>query len=192
MFQKTISKEELSELPFTQFGGDIHLIEKEEELEFAINYLQKQELIGFDTETRPSFKKGKINKVALLQLSGDDKAFIFRLNKLGLPDRIAGLLSDASKKKVGVAIRDDIKILRKLTAFEPAGFLELQEYVKEFGIENFSLKKLAGIVLGVRISKSQRLTNWEAEILTPAQLSYAATDAWISAEIYRALQTSGN
>ena len=192
MFQKTISKEELSELPFTQFDGEIHLVENEADLEFAVNYLQQQKVIGFDTETRPSFKKGQINKVALLQLSGDNKAFIFRLNKIGLPERVAGLLADASKKKVGVAIRDDIKGLKKLKPFEPAGFLELQEYVKEFGIENFSLKKLAGIVLGVRISKSQRLTNWEADVLTPAQLSYAATDAWVSAEIYRVLKTSGN
>jgi ribonuclease D len=144
-------------------------------------------MIGFDTETKPSFKRGQVNSVALLQLSTGKKAFLFRINKIGLPDALKKILSDPEVMKVGVAIHDDIKGLQRISPFKPAGFIELQHEVKDYGISDFSLKKIAGIVLGIRISKSQRLSNWEADELTEAQQCYAATDAWISFQILHSL-----
>lgn len=184
---KSISKEELNELPVSAFMGKIVLVEQESDVKKAIHFLNNQQRLGFDTETRPTFKKGRMNKVALLQLSTDDTAFLFRLNKMGLSKDLTGVLSNPCIVKTGVAIKDDLKDLRALTDFEPAGFVELQEKVKEFEIENFGLKKLSGLLLGFRISKAQQTSNWEAEQLTEAQLKYAATDAWVSLGIYNKL-----
>jgi ribonuclease D len=186
-FQKSITDEELSELPLSIFEGKIHLIEKVEQLTDAVIYLKKQPVLGFDTETRPTFKKGQNHQVALLQLSTADEAFLIRTNLIGLSPGLIKVLASPSILKIGAAIRDDIKILQRITSFKPGGFIELQEMVKLYGIENFSLKKLAAIVCGVRISKSQRLSNWEATILTEQQQIYAATDAWIAYEIYTGL-----
>lgn len=183
-FKKSITDEELAELPLSVFEGKIHLIEKVEEVTEAVNYLKKQRVLGFDTETRPTFKKGQNHQVALLQLSTVDEAFLFRTNLIGLSPGLVKILATPSILKIGAAIRDDIKILQRIAPFKPGGFVELQEMVKDFGIENFSLKKLAAIVCGLRISKSQRLTNWEAPVLTEQQQIYAATDAWISYQIY--------
>ena len=183
-FKKTVTDEELAELPLSVFEGNIHLIEKVEELTDAVNYLKKHPVLGFDTETRPAFKKGQNHQVALLQLSTANEAFLFRTNLIGLSPGLIKILGSPSIIKVGAAIRDDIKILQKLAHFKPGGFVELQELVKLYGIENFSLKKLAAIVCDMRISKSQRLTNWEAPVLTEQQQVYAATDAWISYMIY--------
>ncbi|RLD77198.1 MAG: 3'-5' exonuclease domain-containing protein 2 [Bacteroidetes bacterium] len=186
-FAKSITKEEMNELPLGAFEGKIKVVENETDVLKAIAILKNSEIIGFDTETRPSFKKGRINKVALLQLSNSDQAFLFRLNGNGLHKSIADLLADKSVVKVGVAIRDDLKALKVLKKFEAQSFIELQDFVKEFDIQNFSLQKLAAIVLGFRISKSKRLSNWEAETLGHGQLKYAATDAWASLEVYKKL-----
>jgi len=188
MYRETISKEELSELPLKQFEGEIYLVETKEDYRFAIDYLKNQKTLGFDTETKPAFKRGVINTVALLQLSTNDKAFLFRLYRTGLTNGIKGILENPEIKKIGVAIRDDIRTIQKLMPFHPGGFVELQDHVKHFGIENSGLKKITGIVLGFRISKSQRLTNWEAEELTEAQQNYAATDAWVAYCIYHSLK----
>jgi ribonuclease D len=177
----------LSELPLSVFEGKIHLVEKVEELTEAVNYLKQQPILGFDTETRPTFKKGQNHQVALLQLSTASEAFLIRTSMIGLSPGLVKILGSSSILKIGVAIRDDIKILQKIAPLRPGGFVELQEMVKEYGIENFSLKKLAAIVCGVRISKSQRLTNWEATVLTEQQQVYAATDAWIAYMIYQGL-----
>lgn len=187
MYRESISKDELAELPLNQFDGEIILVDSEEIYIEAIDYLSKQTVLGFDTETKPSFKKGTVNSVALLQLSTNNRAFLFRLNQLGLPEGVKMILQNQHIKKVGVALRDDIKGLQRISPFKPAGFIELQEHVQDFGIQNFGLKKITGIVLGFRISKSQRLTNWEATELTEAQQNYAATDAWVSYLIYQSL-----
>ncbi len=189
-FKKSITEEELLELPLSFFEGKIHVIEKVEQLTDAVNYLKVQPVLGFDTETRPTFKKGQNHQVALLQLSTADEAFLFRTNLIGLSPGLIKVLASPSILKIGAAIRDDIKILQKIAPFKPGGFVELQEMVKQYGIENFSLKKLAAIVQGVRISKSQRLSNWEASVLTEQQQIYAATDAWISYMIYIGLTQS--
>ena len=192
-FHKKVPKEVLLELPVRFFEGEIYLIDNERDVEPAIEELKKQPILGFDTETRPAFKKGEFHHVALLQLSTDEKAFLFRLNKIGLPVELAKILSDKNIIKIGAAIRDDIKSLQKLQRFKPDGFIELQEYVDNFGIEDNGLKKITGNVLGFRISKGARLTNWENNELTKSQLKYAATDAWVSFEIYNKLtQLNGN
>ncbi|MGD9993924.1 MAG: 3'-5' exonuclease [Salinivirgaceae bacterium] len=184
---KSISKEELNVLPIQSFEGEIVVIDYARDLKKILPYLLKQKVLGFDTETKPTFAKGKKNQVALLQLATEKSAFLFRINKMGLPAELVEVLASPGITKVGVAINDDIKALRCLTNFKPGGFVEIQEKVKDFDIENFGLKKLSGLLLGFRISKAQQTSNWEAEQLTEAQLKYAATDAWVSLGIYNRL-----
>ncbi len=189
MFVPSITKEQLRELPLFQFKGTIHIIDDAITLRAHAKKLSQQEVLGFDTETKPSFKKGKINKVALLQIATSNEAFIFRMHHLGLQDELLEILSNPCIIKVGAAIRDDIKLLQKVRPFEPGGFIELQDYVRKFGIENSGLSSLAGIVMNSRISKSQQLSNWEADALTEAQMLYAATDAWSCREIFLKLRS---
>lgn len=185
MFKESISKEELTGLPLRWFEGKIVVVDKANQVEHAVRFLSSCQTIGFDTETRPAFKKGVNNKVALLQLSTEQHAFLFRINKVGFHPGILRLLADPGILKPGVAIRDDIKGLKELRSFQPQGFIELQDYAKELGIQNFSLKKLAAITCGFRISKSQQLSNWEAPGLSDAQQVYAATDAWVALKIFQ-------
>lgn len=185
MFKESITKEELTELPLKWFDGDVYVIDKPNQVDDVADYLSAQRVIGFDTETRPSFKKGVVNKVALLQFATPNDAFLIRVNKVGLPASLRKILASPNIIKPGVAIRDDIKGLQGIARFNPGGFVELQDYAKDLGIQNFSLKKLTAIVLGFRISKSQQLSNWEADHLTEAQQIYAATDAWTSLKIYQ-------
>jgi len=185
---KSISKEDLQKLPIKSFNGNIHIVNSDEKVKEAVDFLNSCEAIGFDTETKPVFKKGQTNGVAVLQLSTATDAFIFKLKKTQLPNSITDILSSNKILKVGVAIRDDIIALKKVNNFKPNSFIELQDYVKRFDIENFSLQKLAAIVLGFKISKSKRLSNWESPILTKSQLSYAATDAWASLRVYEELR----
>ncbi|MPQ46083.1 3'-5' exonuclease domain-containing protein 2 [Marinifilum sp. N1E240] len=189
-FQKSITSEEANKMPLKAFEGEIILIDQYEDLMEAVQYLKKYDILGFDTETRPSFKKGKVNDVALLQLAANSKTFLFRINKIGLPSELTDLLKDPEIMKVGAAIKDDIRGLQKLNDFDANGFLELQDYVSNFGIESFSLKKLSAIVLNFRISKRQQVSNWEASELSPGQLRYAATDAWVSLKIFEKLKAS--
>jgi ribonuclease D len=185
--KKSITDEEIQALPLTSFEKEIVLIENDEQTKEAFSYLSRQKILGFDTETKPAFKKGQKNGVALLQLASGEKAFLFRLNKFKLNGQIRRILSNQNITKVGVAIKDDLIALKRSSNFEPQSFIELQELVKKYGILNFSLQKLSAIVLGVRISKSKRLSNWESETLNEAQLKYAATDAWIALEVYKSL-----
>ena len=189
-FQKSITSEEANKMPLKAFEGDIILIDKYEDLKEAVQYLNNYNILGFDTETRPSFKKGKVNDVALLQLAANSKTFLFRINKIGLPKELVDLLKNPDIVKVGAAIKDDIRGLQKLNDFDANGFLELQDYVANFGIESFSLKKLSAIVLNFRISKRQQVSNWEADTLSPGQLRYAATDAWVALKIFEKLKAS--
>jgi ribonuclease D len=189
-FQKSITSEEANKMPLKAFEGDIILVDEYDDLSEAVQYLKNYSVLGFDTETRPSFKKGKVNDVALLQLAANSKTFLFRINKIGLPVEIIDLLKNPNIVKVGAAIKDDIRGLQKLNDFDANGFLELQDYVSNFGIESFSLKKLSAIVLNFRISKRQQVSNWEAEKLSPGQLRYAATDAWVSLKIFEKLKAA--
>jgi len=183
----SITKEELEELPLVKFTGEIVVVEDPEHFRIVAEELKNEKIIGFDTETKPSFKKGTRNEVALLQLSTNDKAYLIRLNKTGFNGELVKLMSDPDVLKAGVGIRDDIRALKRLRDFEPAGFVEVQDFAQEAGLENISLKKLAALVMKVRVSKRQRLSNWEAEALTESQLNYAATDAWAALLIYEGL-----
>ena len=184
---KSITKEEIAELPIRAFEGKINVPLTEEEIIAAVDYLRKYPVLGFDTETRPSFRKGQHNNVALLQLSAGDEAFLFRLNKIKLPNVVKQLLADASITKVGAAIHDDLKALVKLSPFEPAGFVDVQTIAKQLGIENLVLRPFAALLIGIKLSKAQQTSNWEIPYLTAAQKLYAATDAWVSLEIYTRL-----
>ena len=184
---KTITKEEIEQLPITAFGGKINVPLTSNEIHNAIDYLRKYPVLGFDTETRPNFRKGQHNAVALLQLSAGDEAFLFRLNKIKLPEEVKELLSDASIVKAGAAIHDDLKALVKLSPFVPGGFVDVQPMAKQIGIEQAGLRPLAAMLMGIRISKAQQTSNWEIPYLTAAQKLYAATDAWVSFEIYTRL-----
>jgi ribonuclease D len=188
-YSSPITDEEIRQLPRKEFDGEIFLIDTLEKLDPAMEMLQGEELLGFDTETRPSFKKGKMNEVSLLQLSNADQAFLFRLNYIGLPSALLTLLEDDSVLKIGLALRDDLKALRRLGEFEPRGFIDLQDIAQENDVPHNGLKKLAAMFLKYRISKarSKRLSNWEAEHLGPKQVRYAATDAWICFKLYQVM-----
>ena len=185
MFKESITKEELTDLPLRWFEGEIIVVDNKEKVAYAIEFLSKEPILGFDTETKPSFRKGTLNRVALLQLSVKNKAFLFRLHRVGLPEMVCRILANPTIVKTGVAINDDIKGLQNWKNFKPGGFVELQDHAKSLGITDFSLKKLAAITCGFRISKGQQLSNWEAEELTEAQRIYAATDAWVALEIFK-------
>ena len=182
-----ISKEQVAELETAVFPGRISVIQSESEAEKAVSYLEKFELIGFDTETRPSFTKGVVRKIALMQLSTNDTCFLFRLNLIGIPECLIRLLIASDITKIGLSLKDDFAAIRKRIQLEPKGFIELQSFVKKFGIEDNGLQRIYAILFGERISKGQRLSNWEADILTEAQQKYAALDAWACLQIYNKL-----
>jgi ribonuclease D len=192
MFIESIDSEQLKQLEFASFQGKIQVIDSIGfEFNKAISYLRAQKVIGFDTETRPCFSQDQPRYgVALLQLSGPGKAFLFRVNKIGMHRRLCRLLADKNIIKVGAAIHDDIRGLQKLNGFEPGGFVDLQKIVWEWGIRDKSVKKMSAIILGFRISKTQQLSNWEAEKLSEQQCRYAATDAWVCREMYLKLLKS--
>lgn len=182
----------MGKLEYASFPGKIYVIDSVgSQFNRAIAYLRSQKVIGFDTETRPTFSQDQPRYgVALLQLSGPDKAFLFRINKMGMHRRLCNLLASDKVVKVGAAIHDDIRGLRMKHEFVPSAFVDLQKIVCEWGIRDKSVKKMAGIILGFRVSKTQQLSNWEAERLSDAQCRYAATDAWVCLEMYLKLQSS--
>lgn len=192
MYIESISAEELEKLDYGAFPGEIHVIDSVgADFNRALSYLRSQSVIGFDTETRPCFSQGQPRYgVSLLQLSGPDKAFLFRIKDIGMHRRLCNLLSSTKVTKVGAAIHDDIRGLQKYRDFVPAGFVDLQKIVWEWGIRDKSVKKMSAIILGFRISKTQQLSNWEAGTLTESQCKYAATDAWVCREMYLKLMAS--
>lgn len=192
MIPFSITKDELNELPLGQFDGKIYLIDEPDQVEEAVDFLEDQGMIGFDTETKPSFRKGQFNHVSLLQLSTREQAFVFRLNKIGFSDPLRSLLEKENLLKIGAAVHDDIKALRKLTdSFYPQSFFDLNDELKKVGFHNVGVRNLCGMVLKMRISKSEQVSNWEAETLTEKQLRYAATDAWACVEVFQVLQEEG-
>lgn len=187
-FVSTISNEEVSALEPARFDGKIVVVDTAEALARACADLVTHSVIGFDTETRPSFTAGVTNKVALMQLAVGDVCYLVRLNRLPLDKALLLILQNPKIKKVGAAVQNDIQRLNELRHFKAAGFIDLQNEVGRFGIEDRSLRKLSAIVLGKKVSKAQRLSNWEAHTLTPQQQLYAATDAWVCVEILNALR----
>jgi ribonuclease D len=191
-YPENINVEEITAYELSWFRGEIVVVDNLNTFYKVFPSLAGSKILGFDTETKPSFRKGNKNKVALIQLANDELACLFRINKIGIPEELVDLLSDENVIKAGVAIHDDLRFLKNVKRFDPSGFIDLQGFVKTFGIQCSGLKKLAAIVLGIRISKRQQVTDWEADILTEAQEIYAATDAWICHQIYKRLTDGRN
>jgi len=191
-YQQKISKEEINALPPACFDKEIFVINNQADFQKAVKYLNNQTEIGFDTETKPAFKKGIKNKVALIQLSSLNKAFLFR-TMLNIDfSELFKILSNKSIIKIGADINQDLKSLQNIQKFKPQAFIDIQKYTEEYGIADNGLRKLVAIVLKIKISKSQQLTNWEADELTINQQIYAATDAWACLKIYKTLNKSIN
>ena len=183
LFRST-PKQYISTLPKAEFQGKIVIIHSQREVKAAVDFLRKQTIVGVDTETRPSFRRGLTYQVALLQISTLDICFLFRLNMIGLPAELAQLLETPEILKIGLSLKDDISLLKRRAQFKPQGFIDLQDFVKTMGIEDMSLQKLYANVFGEKISKSAQLTNWENTVLTESQKKYAATDAYTTLRIY--------
>ena len=190
MFKSSITKEEIELLPLFSFEGNISVIETAEDAVRIATMLKKTTFLGFDTETRPAFKKGVEYQTSLIQLSTADNAYLFRINKCGFVKELRQLLSSRKITKIGVGITDDIKKLRKIKDFKGLCFVDLQKFAENYAITDKSFLKLMAIILGVRVSKRQRVSNWDESVLTEGQLRYAATDAWGALKMYRVLLAS--
>ena len=192
MYVKSILPEEIEKLPRASFPGKIEVIDKEDSAyRDAVEYLSSKKVLGFDTESRPTFSPSQPQYgISLLQLSSGDRAFLFRVKRMGLPQELCSILADEKILKIGAAVSDDIKGLQKRGGFTPGGFVDLQKIGWEYGIRDKAVKKLAANILGIRISKTQQLSNWEADKLSEAQQKYAATDAWVCREMYLRLLQS--
>ncbi len=189
----SITKEELAALPQREFDGHPVTVINLEQAEIAVRQIREAKCpVGFDTETRPVFKKGEYHKVALVQLSIGRFCFLFRLNKIkGVPDCLKDLLEDPEIIKVGLSTPDDFRNLNKWRPIEPKGFVELQQLVSQYGITDKSLAKIYADVFEKRLSKRQQMTNWEADQLSFAQQAYASLDAISCVEIYNELIKHG-
>ncbi|MCI5222731.1 MAG: 3'-5' exonuclease domain-containing protein 2 [Candidatus Electrothrix sp. AR4] len=183
-FDRHMTKQEINSCPVRKWEGTTHVIRTNEEMMHAVDKLSSEDVLGFDTETRPAFRKGQKYSPTLLQLAGAGEVFLFQLKMLGLRQPLLSLLTDPGIIKVGVAIKFDLQELNKLTRFTPAGFVELGTLSKKKGIKNNGLRGLAAVVLGLRITKSAQTSNWARDELTQSQISYAATDAWVGREIF--------
>lgn len=191
LFQQNVSNDFVRSLPIKAFQGQILLIDNPSTFKEVEKVIDGESILGFDTETRPSFKKGRLHKMALIQLSTRNIAILIRMNKVHIPKFIIDVLESKDIVKVGVALKDDLVGLKKVVSVQPENFLDLQKYVKQYGIEDNGLKKLVANVLGFRISKKCQTSNWEQDTLTHDQLVYAATDAWVCREIYERLVDAG-
>ena len=188
MLKIAIEKTDIQKMPQVIYPGDIHVIDSMFNVKAAVNVLRNANLVGFDTETRPSFRKGVMHKTALVQISTLEECFLFRVNKIGMPNVLADFIADPCSRKVGLSLHDDFNVLAKLCdGVEPAGFIDLQEIVGQYCISDLSLQKIYAILFGKKIAKGQQLTNWEAPELSPAQQNYAAVDAWACLRIYNYL-----
>lgn len=184
MFEKEISKEDVNKLDLHRYEGKIVLIDQPEQIAEAAAAINRESLVGIDTETRPAFRKGQVNKVALLQIATSDCVYAIRLKKAGFPDSLKEIFASKAIKKIGIAVNDDLKDLKELNPFEEQAVIDLNTYFKERDFKSFGARKLTALILGFRISKSKQTSNWDAKELSQAQLRYAATDAWVCREIY--------
>ena len=184
----SIPKELVAEMPLVTYPGSITIVDTPELADKALDEILSCSVVGFDTETKPAFRKGKTNNVALMQVSGEDRCWLFRVNRLGVDGAVKRFLENDTILKVGLSIKDDFFVMHRSAQFEPKGFVDLQSYVKEFKIADASLQRIFAILFGKRISKGQRLSNWEADSLTEAQQHYAAIDAWACLKIYNLLR----
>lgn len=191
IFAEKISKEDLKDLPLLRYEGEIHVVEKPNEVWKHVRQIRKEKLVGFDTEKKPTFKKGQFHPTALLQFATPAEAFLFRINKIGFHTGIKEILQDDTIRKIGLGLKDDIQNLVTLENFQPGGFLDLISITRELGIKQTGLRNLAAIILDKRVSKNQQTSNWENDQLTESQQQYAALDAGLCLDIYLLLQQKG-
>lgn len=191
MFDKKITKKEINDLPLFKYEGKTVIAATEKQIDNAVFEIEKHNLVGFDTETKPTFKKGQFNHVALVQIAVPDKVYLFRITQVGITTTLARFLSNDKITKVGIALDDDIIALKKRRRFVSGGFLDLNKIAPTLGIENIGARNLSALLLNNRISKNQQISNWENPTLTEPQIRYAATDAWICLEIYNKLMDWG-
>ena len=191
VFQEYVTPEEVNSLPLTYYEGKIVLIQDPDKIIEAVEEINQHKVIGFDTETRPTFTKGQFYHISLIQLAIPDKVFLFRINHSTFAKPLVDLMANKDILKVGVGLRDDVIGLQKLQDFEPGGFKELHDYLVDLGVRNTGLRKLAAILLRIRISKGQQTSNWENSKLSYNQLRYAATDAWVCLEMYNIIDKKG-
>lgn len=184
-FKKFIPKESISKYPINKFSGEIVLIDKEEDVHDAYLLLIKESILGVDTESKPTFKKGLVSYVSLIQIATEKQVFLFRINKIGFHEKIIDILSSKLILKVGIALDDDMKELNVIKKFKANNVIDLNKKAENLGFKSIGAVKLSILILGFRISKKSRLSNWENDSLTKDQLSYAATDAWICYLIYK-------
>lgn len=187
-FAHRMTKEEINDCPMRRWEGVVHVIRTRDELGPAVETLMTETILGFDTETRPAYHKGESYLPSLLQLAGEKEVYLFQLKHLGLPGPLRKILSDSKIVKAGVALDYDLRELHKLAQFRPAGFVDLGRVAKETEIKNHGLRGLAAVLLGFRIPKGAQTSNWARDVLTPTQIRYAATDAWVGRELYLKLR----
>lgn len=191
-YQPTITKEELDLLPKAAYEGEIIVVDTPQQVNSACDYLLSQSQLGFDTESRAAFQRGVVNKIALLQLSTPERCYLFRVCRIRLDKAILKILESPRIQKVGLDVKGDIRELLSLRKFRARNFADIQSVVGNYGISELGLAKISAIVLGLRVAKAQRLSNWESVQLTEAQQQYAATDAWICTQIYNTLLKNDN
>lgn len=191
LFPKHITKDQINLLPLGRYEGKLNVISQPDKLAAAVSQIRQESVIGFDTETKPTFRKGQYHHVSLLQIAIPGMVYLFRLNYLGMTSELRSIFEDENITKVGIGIRDDLLEMQKLEHFDPANILDLNDEVKSLDVKNAGVRNLSAIFLEFRISKSQQTSNWERDDLTEKQLRYAATDAWVCLEIYNRLQGWG-
>lgn len=190
-FTKSITKEELMTLPLSGYKGKVVIASSRESIEEAMDEINQFDVVGFDTEAKPTFKKGQIRKISLIQVGTPEKVYLLRVMQTGLMPSIVDFMENPNITKVGIGLEDDFNLLNNLQTFDKQGFLDLNKKFVEIGAENIGARNLAGMIMGIRISKSAQTSNWEVEQLAEKQIRYAATDAWICLEIYQKLDNWG-
>ena len=191
-YKRPLSKDDINALPLRRYSGIIRIVSSVPALHDALEDLQRERVLGFDTETRPTFgKKQPENLPALLQLATERAIYLFQLRRIALPEPLRAVLSDSRIIKTGVAVHDDIRVLQRLAPFEAAGFVDLSDVARQNGLLTMGLRNMAANLLGFRISKTAQCSNWEAPKLSPKQIAYAATDAWVSRELHIRIQDLG-
>ena len=191
MFEKKITKQEINDLPLFKYEGKTIIAATESQIDKAIFEIEEHDVVGFDTESKPTFKKGQFNHVALIQIALQEKVYLLRINQVGITTTLARFLSNENIKKIGIALDDDIIALKKRRRFLPGGFIDLNKIAPGLGIENIGARNLSALLLNNRISKNQQISNWENQMLTVPQIKYAATDAWVCLEMYNRLKYWG-
>lgn len=191
LFVKEISKEQLNELPLIKYEGKVEVVDSPSRLNKALEEIRAFDAVGFDTESKPTFRKGEYNHVSLIQFAVPEKVYLVRINKTGFTTQLQSFFSEKHPLKVGISIRDDIKDLQKLAYFTPGSVIDLNTVAKTLEVQHAGVRKLTAVFLKGRVSKTQQTTNWERDQLTSRQIRYAATDAWVCLEIYHKLQQWG-